>query len=155
MDLDTIVRSNLDAIVVAFAIALLVVLLLLVLQARRASRLGQRLDRLTGGADGASLEALLGQNLERVRAVMAQVDRLDGRTGKVESELRTALGHVGLVRYNPFEDTGGQLSFALAILDGAGNGFVVNSLHARQGTRVYAKAISGGRAALRGRAAAG
>lgn len=116
------------------------------LQARRASRLGQRLDRLTGGADGASLEALLGQNLERVRAVMAQVDRLDGRTGKVESELRTALGHVGLVRYNPFEDTGGQLSFALAILDGAGNGFVVNSLHARQGTRVYAKAISGGRA---------
>lgn len=77
---------------------------------------------------------------------MAQVDRLDGRTAEVESELRTALGHVGLVRYNPFEDTGGQLSFALAILDGAGNGFVVNSLHARQGTRVYAKAISGGRA---------
>jgi hypothetical protein len=77
---------------------------------------------------------------------MAQVDRLDGRAAKVESELRTALGHVGLVRYNPFEDTGGQLSFALAILDGAGNGFVVNSLHARGGTRVYAKAISAGRA---------
>jgi hypothetical protein len=51
-----------------------------------------------------------------------------------------------LVRYNPFEETGGNQSFALALLDLDGNGWVLSSLHARSGTRVYAKAITAGRA---------
>jgi hypothetical protein len=50
------------------------------------------------------------------------------------------------VRFNPFEDTGGNQSFALALLDAEGNGWVLSSLHARSGTRVYAKAIREGRA---------
>ena len=52
---------------------------------------------------------------------------------------------VGIVRYNPFADTGGQQSFALALLDGRGNGFVVSSLHSRQATRLYLKQVAGGR----------
>ena len=52
---------------------------------------------------------------------------------------------VGLVRYNPFEETGGNQSFALAMLDADGDGWVLSSLHARSGTRVYAKAVSAGR----------
>lgn len=63
----------------------------------------------------------------------------------MEQDLKSALGRVGFVRYNPFEDTGGNQSFALAILDSGGSGFVVSSLHARGGTRVYAKAIAAGR----------
>ena len=50
------------------------------------------------------------------------------------------------MRFNPFEDTGGNQSFALAILDAQGSGIVVSSLHSRTGTRVYGKAITGGRA---------
>lgn len=101
---------------------------------------------MTQGSDGASLEAILGQHLERVHAVVRDVNRLDARTAVVERDLRTTLGRVGLVRYNPFEDTGGALSFALAILDAGGTGFVVTSLHARAGTRIYAKAITAGTA---------
>jgi len=114
-------------------------------QARRIDRLSRRLDGLTRGADGGSLEAVLGQHLERVRAVVRDVDQLENRTAVVERDLRSALGRVGFVRYNPFEDTGGNQSFALAILDAGGTGFVVSSLHARGGTRVYAKAIEAGR----------
>lgn len=139
-------QANLGAIVVALAAGLLVVLLIVIAQARRIGRLSKRLQGLTAGEDGWSLEAVLGQHLERVRAVVRDVERLDGRTAAVERELRSTLGRVGLVRYNPYEDTGGQLSFALAILDAAGTGFVVNSLHARGGTRVYAKTITAGRA---------
>jgi Protein of unknown function (DUF4446) len=50
------------------------------------------------------------------------------------------------VRYNPFEDTGGNQSFALALLDVHGDGFIVSSLHTRNQTRVYAKGVKGGRA---------
>ena len=48
----------------------------------------------------------------------------------------TAFQRVGLVRYNPFEDTGGNQSFALAMLDAKGDGWVLSSLHARHGHAV-------------------
>ena len=63
----------------------------------------------------------------------------------LEAAQRRAIQRVGLVRFNPFEDTGGNQSFALALIDAPGDGFVVSSLHSRTGTRVYAKAISDGR----------
>jgi hypothetical protein len=88
---------------------------------------------------------VLGEHLDRVRDVVRDLDLLENRTASVERDLRSALGRVGLVRFNPFEDTGGNQSFALAILDAGGNGFVVSSLHARGGTRVYAKAVEAGR----------
>ena len=51
------------------------------------------------------------------------------------------------MRFNPFrEDTGGNLSFALALLDADDNGIVLSSLHSRQTTRVYIKAITAGQA---------
>lgn len=87
---------------------------------------------------------MLGGHLERVRRAVDDVERVAVRTTTVERDIRQSLGRVGLVRFNPFEDTGGNQSFALAILDAQGDGFVVSSLHARAGTRVYAKAVRGG-----------
>lgn len=68
------------------------------------------------------------------------------RSQALEAALRRSFQRVGLVRYNPFPDTGGNQSFALALLDGNADGLVVSSLHARTGTRVYAKALAKGRA---------
>ena len=113
--------------------------------ARRSSRLDARLSGLTRGAEGRSLEAVLDAHLERVHTVARQLDDVASRTAVLESASRRAFSRVGLVRYNPFEETGGNQSFALALLDANGDGWVLSSLHARSGTRVYAKAISGGR----------
>ena len=63
----------------------------------------------------------------------------------LESSGRRAVQRVGLVRYNPFEETGGNQSFALAMTDANGDGVVISSLHARAGTRLYAKAVVAGR----------
>jgi hypothetical protein len=81
-----------------------------------------------------------------VYAVAAELDELAARSAVLEANARRAFQNVGLVRFNPFEDTGGNQSFALALLDSAGDGFVLSSLHARTGTRVYAKALTGGQA---------
>lgn len=53
-----------------------------------------------------------------------------------------------LVRFNPFEDTGGDQSFAVALLDGENNGIVISSLHSRSSTRVYAKEVKSGKSSL-------
>jgi hypothetical protein len=74
------------------------------------------------------------------------VDAVGARTTALETDIRSSLGRIGLVRYNPFDDTGGNQSFALAIVDAVGDGFVMSSLHARQGTRVYTKSVTKGSA---------
>ena len=113
--------------------------------ARRVGRVDARLRGLTRGDDGADLEGVLGAHLDKVYTLGREVERLNARTGALEAVSPRAFRRVGLVRFNPFEDTGGNQSFALALLDGEGNGLVLSSLHARSSTRVYAKAIREGR----------
>jgi hypothetical protein len=88
---------------------------------------------------------VLDAHLEKVYALSGQLDDLAARTAILEAAQRRSFQRVGLVRYNPFEETGGNQSFALALLDAAGDGWVLSSLHARSGTRVYAKAITASR----------
>jgi len=89
--------------------------------------------------DDLSLEATVAAELERLARVESQLETLTERG-------RGAVQHVGVVRFNPFEDTGSNQSFALAMLDDHGDGIVISSLHSRQATRVYLKPISAGRA---------
>lgn len=60
-----------------------------------------------------------------------------------------SLGHFtkyALIRFNPFEDSGGDQSFTIALLDSRDNGIILSSLHSRSGTRVYAKEVIGAKA---------
>ena len=51
---------------------------------------------------------------------------------------------VGVVRFNPFDDGGGNFSFSLALLDGHDNGVIITSMYGRQQNRIYTKKISQG-----------
>lgn len=68
--------------------------------------------------------------------------------GKILEELvddsKLNIQKIGLVRFNPFAREGGNMSFAMALLDGKQNGIVISSLHSREGTRIYAKDIAAG-----------
>lgn len=55
---------------------------------------------------------------------------------------------VGIIRFNPFEEMGGDHSFSLSLLDGKDTGFVITGLHTRERTRVYLKSIKKGKSDL-------
>jgi hypothetical protein len=132
-------------VVIGFAALVLILLIVTLIQLRQVRRLRHRLDVLTRGADGRSLDAVLDAHLDKVFAVSREIDDLAARTAVIEAAGRRSIQRVGLVRFNPFEDTGGNQSFAIALTDVAGNGLVVSSLHSRTGTRLYAKAVAAGR----------
>ncbi|MEA2653947.1 MAG: hypothetical protein QOI37_1174 [Chloroflexota bacterium] len=137
-------QPNLGAIIVALFLLLAVLAIAVVLVARRTRRIDVRLLGLTRGVEGHSLEAVLDAHLDKVFAVASELDELAAKMAVLEGVQRRTFQKVGLVRYNPFDETGGNQSFALALLDAGGNGWVLSSLHARTGTRVYAKAIKAG-----------
>ena len=50
----------------------------------------------------------------------------------------------GMVKYNAFKGMGGNLSFAFAMLDLNNTGFVLNSVHSREGCYLYIKTVEKG-----------
>jgi hypothetical protein len=144
-DFTLFVTQQLGLVMIALAVVIIGLIVIVLLQMRRVSRLEARIGTLTAGGDGRSLEATLDAHIDKVFKVAREVDELEGRTAVLERETLLAFQRHGLVRYNPFEDTGGNQSFALALLDANGDGFVVSSLHSRAVTRVYAKAIAKGK----------
>jgi hypothetical protein len=131
---------------IVLVLAGLCLLMIVMVQAMQVSKLRVRIDQITGGVEGGDLEAILGEHLETVHQVGRDQDELTARMAFVESSARHHFAKEGLVRFNPFPDTGGNQSFALALLDESDDGVVISSLHSRTGTRIYAKGVLGGKA---------
>jgi hypothetical protein len=84
------------------------------------------------------------RQIQQLEAAVRALSATDQRPGGL---IEGAVRHVGLVRYDAFEDVGGRLSFSCAMLDAKGNGVVMTSINGRQDTRVYAKPVIEGRSA--------
>jgi hypothetical protein len=125
---------------VALVLALLALGGVVLLLARQQRLLGQYQHLMTG-TSGGNIEAMLNDHIARVRDTEARVEAVDRLARRLEKAAYFSLQHMGMVRYNPFQDTGGDQSFAVALVDGHGNGVVLSSLHARDVTRVYAKPL--------------
>ena len=137
-------ETNVAAIVLV--VAGLCLLGIVMMQTFAVSRLNQRINQITGGVESGDLEEILSHHLETVHGVSRDLDELTAHLAIVESAARHHFTKQGLVRFNPFPDTGGNQSFALVLLDESDDGVIVSSLHSRTGTRIYAKAVNAGKA---------
>jgi Protein of unknown function (DUF4446) len=108
----------------------------------RMKQLERSYRALTMGTNGGSLEEVLDDHMRQVRVATERVQELDTMVMRIERTSRGHLQRVGFMRFNPFRDTGGDQSFALALADEGGNGVVISSLHSREVTRVYAKPLA-------------
>jgi len=143
-------RVTLDAsaqstIVLALAAVVLLLLVWVALLQRSEARLRSRLRRVLTGGETTSLDQILDQQVQRLDGLSGRLDALTKLHHELEAITQRAIQKVGVVRYNPFSDAGGDQSFAIALLDAEGNGLVVSSLHSRTETRVFAKPVRAGR----------
>lgn len=134
-------QANSALLVVALFVVVLVMLAWLVVVQVQLQRTLRQYKALVGGTSGGNLEHVLNDHIAEMRAVSGRVRDLDNLFRQVETASRHSLQWVGMLRFNPFQDTGGDQSFALALVDGEGNGLVISSLHSRDYTRVYAKPV--------------
>ncbi|GIV15536.1 MAG: hypothetical protein KatS3mg022_0971 [Armatimonadota bacterium] len=141
--LENIARNSETWLGVSLVLHLVWVLVLMILLVQTRS-LSKRLRRLTAGATGASLEGVLMDHLARVEEVDTRQRQIEQRVSALEAQVPLCVQHVGLVRYDAFEDVGGQQSFSLAMLDARQNGMILTSVYSRSDVRVYAKAIRQG-----------
>lgn len=110
----------------------------------RLMQLQKQYGQFLVGADAKQVEKLIKDYAGDVKDALSQLDELAGFTAKLHTQSQFAISKQALIRFNPFGDTGGDQSFVLVLLDNHNNGVIISSVHARTGTRVYAKEIAKG-----------
>jgi hypothetical protein len=102
-------------------------------------------NRLTKGVSQKSLKTVLEDLLKDVEVSKKDIDYLKEYSDKIEKDGLLHIQKVGLVRFNPFKDTGGDQSFILSLIDGKETGVIISGLYSRSGTRWYAKRVVAGK----------
>jgi hypothetical protein len=125
-------------VLVALGLAVLGVVFAIVGGGRRPSQVSDpiRLDD--------TLRRILEGQAGQIQRLEKAVRALHGTDKRQEALISSSVRHVGLLRYDAFEDVGGRLSFSCALLDDHGNGVAITSINGRQETRVYAKPVTRG-----------
>jgi len=111
----------------------------------RVRGLQRRIHGMTRGIEG-NLEEMLRAHLDMVQAASRRMDVLEQTIAVLQSQMPSCLRNAHLIRYDAFDDVGGEQSFSLALLDSQGSGLVLTSVYSRSDVRVYAKSIRDGRA---------
>lgn len=134
-----------DILAIVGAAAGVLALLVAIAAHLRIRRMRRDFSVLQGGETGTeSFVAAVARKVEEVGALRAVVEGLDRRVDELRVDVGAAIRHVAVVRYDAFADMGGRLSFSAALIDDAGDGLVLTSIHARSETRSYAKGLRAG-----------
>lgn len=101
--------------------------------------------KLTTGISGHNLEILVQQYLKTLDRTRNDIELMNKYFEIIKEETSRFYRKFGLVRFQAFEGTGGDQSFAMALLDSNNNGFVLSGLYGRDFSKVYAKEIGDGK----------
>jgi hypothetical protein len=138
--------STIVIAILAFLVILLVVWVTLISYNLGVLRRNQRI--LSRGRTDSSLQDILAQHFIRVDGLEDRIEHLEHNMDALHELQLSAVQRIGLVRYDAFDDMGGELSFALALLNDHGDGVVMSTITGRQDNRTYSKQVIKGRAAI-------
>ncbi len=130
--------------VAGLALLVLILIILLIVQICKVSKLKKRLGKFLLGKNGMSLEQDIIGLFEDNKFLKNSVENNKKDIRTLYKRMESSFQKMGMVKYDAFNQMGGQLSFCLALLDENNNGFVMNSVHSTEGCYFYAKNIKNG-----------
>jgi uncharacterized protein (DUF342 family) len=104
-------------------------------------RLESLYKKMMQGAAGESIEQMLLGRIRDIESLKQKAESLQAECERMDEASRKHVQQVGMVRFNAFDNTGSDLSFAVAMLDATDSGFVLSGIYGREESRVYAKPI--------------
>ena len=129
-------------LIVLFLMLLVIILIILVMKLQlQMSRLDKKYRMFMRGSDGQSLEKLLQRKLNVMDKIYDNEEAQTKLINKMKSIQDSTMNKYGIIKYDAFDDVGGKLSFALAMLDKNDTGIVLNAVHSRDNCFLYIKEI--------------
>ena len=114
--------------------------ILVIINFRRTTKLLED-TKINEGMDNKNLESMLLNHLDTVEKVDTKINKLDKNVNNILKQLESCIQNVGMVRYNPFDHMGSDLSFSVALLNQQGDGVVLTGLYSRESSAIFAKPI--------------
>lgn len=105
------------------------------------SRLKNSYNTFMKGKDGKTLENSFKEKFDEVEAVLRVTKQNRQDIKEMSKILKRNFHKFGIVKYDAFNEMGGKLSFAIAMLDGNNSGWIINAMHSREGCYTYIKEI--------------
>ncbi len=102
-------------------------------------------NKLTKGVEVSDIKKILEKVISKEEENEKEIKNLVKKFDFLEEDSKFHAQKIGLARFNPFKELGGDHSFSLAILDATDSGIIITSLHTRDRTRVYMKEIKKGK----------
>lgn len=102
-------------------------------------------NKLGEGSGKQSLQGVMEDILTTQHSLVKKASELESGVKYLSTQGELHIQRIGIVRFNPFADTGGAQSFSIALLDGLDNGIVMTSLYGRAGNRWYVKELQAGK----------
>ena len=142
----TLTQEMMTMLLLGLAAAVVVLFILCIVLFMKLSKQKKRYDFFMGTNKRPSinLEQKLDEYFESSKQIEEKYSKLLDMVTDIDQTFKTQIQKVGLIRYNPFDEMGGNLCFALALLDAEDNGVVLNGIHSRTGSFTYAKPIEMG-----------
>jgi len=100
---------------------------------------------LTQGSNKKTLDEILSNLMQNEQRTKEDIAKILARCDRIEKNEGYHIQKIGLLRFNPFKDTGGDQSFILALVDAHDTGIIITALYSRSGTRWYTKRIVKGK----------
>ncbi len=132
---------------IMFLLLLILIIILAVItvsMSLRLTRLTKKYQMFMRGRNGESMEQVFAAKLSNIERLEDQSDTNKEDIEILQKHISTTLTHYGIVKYDAFDDVGGKMSFALAMLDDSNTGFILNTIHSRDNCFQYIKEVVNG-----------
>ncbi len=141
-DLECILKKQvMTEIITIFSLSVLALGLGLIVLYRQ-WQINKKINSLLGGLEAkGSLASTIKHYMVEVKSANEKFEALEKNYQYISQIAAGSLQKTAIVRFNPFENTGGDQSFALSVLDHNDSGFILTSIHSREGTRIYIKPV--------------
>ena len=137
-----IINQNLPFIAAGLSAVTAVSLIIAVISLVQTSKLKKRLNKFDEiNTEDEETKEQLGKFYETAKEISQKYDKLSEAVMDVSNNMDKCIQKVGIIRYNPFDEAGGNLCFAIALLDSENNGIILNGIHSRSGCYTYAKPV--------------
>lgn len=132
-------------IMVILALICIALFVVVIIQINKTKKLNDRIDLFLGGQSGGSLEEAILDKFTKMK-VLEEKDAVEDKAIRdIYSRLKRTYQKIGTVKYDAYMENGGNMSFALALLDDENNGIIMNVMNSSEGSYCYLKEIENGR----------
>lgn len=138
------VRTYNELLLLAALGSSLVLIVLLTTILYRMGKVVKKYNQLMKGMEGKNLEEMLTSHIKSVNKMFSRTLEIESEYKSTRKMAEKSVQRLEVLRFNAFDNTGSDLSFAIAMLDSHGDGVVISSLFARDETRTYAKPVNKG-----------